>query len=209
MKKVTCSLILGILLVASGTMSLGDEGEYGPFFVFRFYGDLAPYGEGRHPGVDFDLPIGTPIIAASDGIVTLVYPGSCGKMYVGGCSVSIKHGEHFKSGYAHLSKVFVGGGQPVKRGQLIGLSGASGGTFEHLHFAIMRILGNSLLYSDSYDPANFFLGGKAQCFDPNKDYSSYSQKEITLPVACGEYAKILIKEADKLETVTTCIMCDQ
>jgi murein DD-endopeptidase MepM/ murein hydrolase activator NlpD len=205
MKKIACSLILSISLAASGTTILGDEGEYGPFFVLPYYGHPVPYGEGKHPGVDINLPIGTPIIAVSDGIVSLVYPGTSGKSYMGGCSVSIEHGEHFESGYGHLSKVFVVVAQPVKRGQLIGLSGASGGSDEHLHFAIRRILGNPFMYSDSYDPANFFLGGKAQCFDPNKDYSSYSQKEITLPVACGEYTKILISEANKMETTAICI----
>jgi len=27
------------------------------------------------------------------------------------------------------------------------------------------------------------------------DYSAYSQKEITLPIACGDYGKALIAEA--------------
>jgi murein DD-endopeptidase MepM/ murein hydrolase activator NlpD len=198
-------LILSILLVASGTTTLGGEGEYGPFFVYFYFGHPVPYGEGLHPGVDFNIPSGNPIVAVSDGIVSWVYPGTRGKSYLGGCSVSIEHGEHFESVYAHLSKVFVVVAQPVKRGQLIGLSGATFGNDEHLHFAIMRILGNPFMYSDSYDPANFFLGGKAQCFDPNKDYSSYSQKEITLPVACGEYTKILISEANKMETTAICI----
>jgi hypothetical protein len=41
----------------------------------------------------------------------------------------------------------------------------------------------------------FWLGGQAQCFDPKIDYSNYSQKEITLPIACGDYGKALIAEA--------------
>jgi hypothetical protein len=29
------------------------------------------------------------------------------------------------------------------------------------------------------------------------DYSAYSQKDITLPVACGEYGKALIAESNR------------
>jgi hypothetical protein len=112
---------------------------------------------------------------------------------LGGISVGITHREH--SGmllYSHLTKVFVVGGQLLKRGQLIGLSGANNNGYAHLHFAICNIeKGICMNYSNTYDPNKFWLGGKAQCFDPNKDYSNYSQRDITLPIACGEYAKEL------------------
>jgi murein DD-endopeptidase MepM/ murein hydrolase activator NlpD len=38
------------------------------------YGKPVDYGEKKHPGLDYDLAVGTPIIACADGIVTLVKP---------------------------------------------------------------------------------------------------------------------------------------
>ena len=40
---------------------------HGSFPLGRPHGDPAPYGEGRHPGIDFDIFTGKPIIACSDG----------------------------------------------------------------------------------------------------------------------------------------------
>jgi murein DD-endopeptidase MepM/ murein hydrolase activator NlpD len=99
-----------------------------------------------------------------------------------------------------LSKVFVSKDQFLKRGQLIALSGASNNygrlNYQHLHFGICRIgAGGCGNQSQTHDPSLFWLGGQPQCFDPKTDYSAYSQKDITLPVACGDYGKALIAES--------------
>ena len=80
---------------------------------------------------------------------------------------------------------------------MIGLSGESNNYgkigYAHLHFGLCKIgRGSCENYSNSYDPKMFWLGGQPECFDPKMDYSVYSQKDITLPIACGEYAKELI-----------------
>lgn len=165
----------------------------GPFYVGHLYGDPCPYG--FHPGIDFDINSGTPIIAISDGKVILLR-----KTTSDGDEVVISHGKHFISNYAHLSKVFVSKDQFVKRGQLIALSGASNNYnrpyYQHLHFGICRIgAGGCRNQSQTHDPNLFWLGGQPQCFDPKMDYSAYSQKDITLPVACGDYGKALIAES--------------
>lgn len=186
MKKLLFCLILNFLFVSSCA-------THGPFYVGIPYGAPVSYGERLHPGIDFDISIGTPIISASDGVVTLIGEPDTKDPVRGGISVGITHSEH--SGmllYGHLTKIFVVGGQWLKRGQLIGLSGANNNGYPHLHFGICKIGGNCINYSETYDPNKFWLGGKAQCFDPNKDYSNYSQRDITLPVACGEYAKELM-----------------
>jgi len=36
------------------------------------YGDRVNYGEGRHPGIDYEIPTGTPIIAAANGFVSWI-----------------------------------------------------------------------------------------------------------------------------------------
>jgi len=177
----------------------------GPFNVDKPHGGSAPYGEGRHPGIDLGISTGTPIIAASNGRVLLLKRTTADGD--DGDEVVIMHGKHFISNYAHLSKVFVMKDQLVKRGQLIALSGASNSwgkpDYQHLHFGICKIgRGGCLNYSNTYDPNLFWLGGQPQCFDPKTDYSAHSQKEITIPVACGDYAKTLTAESKKMNAVS-------
>jgi len=185
MKKLFFCLILNALLASSCA-------THGPFYVGNPYGAPVSYGERRHPGIDFDIRIGTPIIASSDGVVIYIGEPDSKELYGGGIFVGISHGEYFNTLYGHLTKIIVEKGQSLKRGQLIGLSGASNNGYAHLHFGICKIGGSCKNYSETYDPTKFWLGGKAQCFDPTTDYSRYSQKDVTIPVACGEYAKELI-----------------
>ena len=146
------------------------------------------YGEGLHPGIDYDMPIGTYIVAVSDGIVVFVGEPYKDQVYGGGYAVGLKHDDNFFSAYVHLSEVFVFNGQHIKRGQLIGLSGQSNNDYPHLHFGLIKNSkrGSGKYFSQTYNPSDFWLGGKPQCFNPHKDYSKYSFKEITFPVACSE-----------------------
>ena len=184
MRKLFLCLILSALLASSCS-------THGPFYVGNPYGAPVSYGEGRHPGIDFDISIGTPIISSSDGVVFYIGEPDSKERYGGGIFVGTSHSEHLNILYGHLTKIFIEKGLSIKRGQLIGLSGASNNGYSHLHFGLYQIGEDPRGYSKTYDPNKFWLGGKAQCFDPNKDYSNYSQKDITIPVACGEYAKEL------------------
>ena len=84
-----------------------------------------------HSGTDFRAKKGTPIKAANDGKVVLVK-----NRFFAGNSVLINHGEGIYTGYYHMSKFKVTKGQIVKRGDIIGLSGATGRvTGPHLHFS--------------------------------------------------------------------------
>jgi len=200
MKRILYCLILIIPLICACATTTP-----GPFHFGQPYGAPVQYGEGRHPGIDFNIPIGTPIIAASDGeIIKVSSPGAPERIgpkskdiLGGGIFVAVQNGDHFKSLYGHLSKAFVKKGQSLKRGQLIGLSGKTNTGSKHLHFELCKTEGRYGYYSDSYDPKDFWLGGKPQCFDPNMDYSKYSQKDLTIPIACGDYAKELIAEIEK------------
>lgn len=104
-----------------------------------------------HRGIDIATPIGTPIFAVSDGIVKKAgvdssyaepvvvirhfkegYTGtSCGKS--GGCYHSL---------YLHMSKVITHKNAKVKKGDLIGYSGASQSGYAHLHFEIRKAPSN-------------------------------------------------------------------
>jgi murein DD-endopeptidase MepM/ murein hydrolase activator NlpD len=90
-------------------------------------------GEGAlHSGVDISAAMGTPVHAAADGIVTRAeYMGGYGRLVV------IDHGNGMRTFYAHLSRFEVVPGQEIRRGEVLGYSGASGKvTAPHLHFEV-------------------------------------------------------------------------
>lgn len=160
------------------------------------YGARVSYG--THCGIDYGLAIGTPIIACSDGEVLAIYnPGTA--YYQGGTSIRILHRSDnadepaIISIYTHLSQPMVTLFESVKRGQLIGLSGQSNNGYPHLHFQLMKPgTHGEMKISNTYNPTKFAIDGALHCFEPNKDYSDYSETEITLPIPCGEYKKQLI-----------------
>lgn len=83
-----------------------------------------------HNGVDFATPSGVAVYATGDGIVSVVRNHRYAGKYI-----TIQHDEKYRTRYLHLSKYYVRKGQRVKRGQKIGLSGATGRvTGPHLHY---------------------------------------------------------------------------
>ena len=99
-----------------------------PFGTRRSYGGgpMTSY----HEGTDFAIPAGTPVYAPADGVVMVAEP-----LAVRGNAVVIDHGWGIYSGLYHLSEIKVTPGQPVKQGDLIGLSGNTGlSTGAHLHW---------------------------------------------------------------------------
>lgn len=85
-----------------------------------------------HEGVDISNAVGTPVIAPADGIVT--YTGPLGGF---GNVVSVDHGHKISTFFAHLQAHKVSQGQRVRRGDVIGLVGATGRvTGPHLHYEI-------------------------------------------------------------------------
>ena len=90
-------------------------------------------GEGAfHKGVDISAAYGTPIYATADGIVVFAQTESgYGRLVV------VDHGAGTSTYYAHLSKFHVHTGQEVRRGDVLGLVGASGrATPPHLHYEV-------------------------------------------------------------------------
>ncbi|HSS65822.1 MAG TPA: M23 family metallopeptidase [Gammaproteobacteria bacterium] len=81
-------------------------------------------GEPRRPhfGVDVVAPVGTPVVAPADGVVTLVHAD----MFFSGGTLIIDHGHGLSSSFLHLSKVLVKERQQVKQGELIARIGATG-----------------------------------------------------------------------------------
>ncbi len=92
-----------------------------------------------HAGVDFHASAGTPIHAAADGeVISARYSTSFGNMVI------IDHGGGISTLYAHCSRLLVGSGQMVHRGQTIAASGATGlAAGPHLHFEV-RVNGHTV-----------------------------------------------------------------
>jgi murein DD-endopeptidase MepM/ murein hydrolase activator NlpD len=87
-----------------------------------------------HTGVDFGAPTGTPIRAAGSGIVDLA-----GRHGAYGNTIVLKHGEKYKTLYAHMSRLAAGirSGVRVNQGQVIGYVGTTGrSTGPHLHYEV-------------------------------------------------------------------------
>lgn len=99
-----------------------------------FGGRTDPFsGEGAmHTGVDLSAHMGTPVKATADGIVLHAeWGGRYGKLVV------IDHGNGLQTYYAHLSRFQVVPGQEIRRGDSVGLSGATGRvTSPHLHYEV-------------------------------------------------------------------------
>ncbi|TPK81344.1 M23 family metallopeptidase [Mesorhizobium sp. B2-4-14] len=88
-----------------------------------------------HTGVDWAAPIGTPIIAAGNGVVEKVgWAGGYGKQII------IRHANGYETSYNHQS-AFAKGIEPgvrVRQGQTIGYLGQTGlATGPHLHYELI------------------------------------------------------------------------
>lgn len=85
-----------------------------------------------HKGADFRAGTGTPVHASNSGVVVLARP-----LYYEGNCVIIDHGMGLFTLSMHFSHIDVHEGQHVNKGDLIGLSGATGRvTGPHLHWAV-------------------------------------------------------------------------
>ncbi len=110
-----------------------------------------------HAGYDWAMPIGTPILAAASGRVTVarlepeVYCPLLDRP-TQGLRIRIRHewgSQQLETIYTHLSQILVQEGMEVDAGVVIGRSGNSGcSTGSHLHFEVRR-----LHHTNGGDPA--------------------------------------------------------
>ncbi len=98
-----------------------------------------PWGaSGVHKGIDIFADRGTPVIAATPGLVVFEGDfGRCGRAVV---ALGPKWRLHY---YAHLARTEVGLGAWLSRGSPVGAVGTSGnaaGKPSHLHYSIVTLL---------------------------------------------------------------------
>jgi len=100
-------------------------------YPLREFTKTSPFGAQRvlngeakkpHYGVDIAAPVGTPIYAPADGVVSMADDD----LYFEGAMVLIDHGQGLISMYLHMSAIDVKSGQVVKRGEKIGEVGSKG-----------------------------------------------------------------------------------
>ncbi|MGL6341026.1 MAG: M23 family metallopeptidase, partial [Waterburya sp.] len=111
-----------------------------------------------HDGIDYGAPLGSPVVAMDDGIVTRVVSGCIdfSDLYCGGQLgnwVEIDHGDGAIATYGHLknSSITVKEGMKVWKNQEIAQIGSSGwSTGAHLHFSIQ-------VNGKEEDPAKFVV----------------------------------------------------
>jgi murein DD-endopeptidase MepM/ murein hydrolase activator NlpD len=88
-----------------------------------------------HAGLDFAAPIGTPIYATADGVVTKA------DYNVGGYGnhIIINHGYGYETLYGHMYRMKARVGEQVKRGEVIGYVGSTGkSTGPHCHYEVHK-----------------------------------------------------------------------
>lgn len=124
----------------------GQEGHVWSWHIGpdgRWAKGQSPTGTGNHKGIDFAVPVGTPIYAMSDGVVNV-----CGwenysnpKQGFGlriRQQVVLDDGQTMTLVYGHLSKISTAPGNQVIKGDLIAHSGNSGHTTgPHLHVELV------------------------------------------------------------------------
>ena len=96
------------------------------------------YNGAGHNGIDLRGAIGTPVLAAANGIVVDVGNTDEQCLQVSyGKWILVRHYNGLSTLYAHLALSKVAPGQEVARGEVIGYSGNSGySTGPHLHFTV-------------------------------------------------------------------------
>ncbi|GIX40862.1 MAG: peptidase M23 [Leptospiraceae bacterium] len=103
-----------------------------------------------HTGLDMAVPIGTPVVAAQDGIVKKTgWMGGYGK------AIIIQHFDGRETLYGHLSEILIEENEEVLMGQIIAFSGNTGrSTGPHLHFEVR--FENITLNPEDFLPESFF-----------------------------------------------------
>ena len=136
----------------------------------------------QHSGIDIRARVGTPALAAADGVVLRT-----DRQFLAGKLIEVTHAEGFSTVYFHLSEISVAPGQVVRRGDSLGRTGISGNaTTPHLHFGVCRRDDGSCgtrIGTGWDDPTRYWIEGNP-CFVAGRPYPVRALR-LTYPVPCG------------------------
>lgn len=170
----------------------------------RFIPDM-PAWNIPHSGIDFDVPVGTPVLAVAPGIV--IPFGYHARSPLGHISMVVYHGQdvdgkHVFSFHTHLSQRTRRPGDRVERGEVIALSGDTGtrNRIPHLHLGLWRtavgpgpdfpsFIQGAITRLDRdavlADPAMYWVDPRRPGFDPSKSYPERPIR-LTYPLPCSK-----------------------
>ncbi|MCB9741618.1 MAG: M23 family metallopeptidase [Alphaproteobacteria bacterium] len=133
---------LGVAAVLGLAWPIAGDARISSPYGYRFHPVLKK--QKLHNGVDIAVPIGTPVLAAQEGTVSVAKEDNLNGRYV-----VIDHGYGVRSSYCHLDELGVEAGDEIERAAEIGKSGNTGrSTGPHLHFTL-RVGGKTV------DPEKF------------------------------------------------------
>lgn len=182
-----------VLLAAPAPLLAQPPEDGRPYLELPFLGDTdyevtCGYGCYQHHGsmhyaVDFAIPEGDPILAAAPGEVMAVTweVGLPVSLDLGDALiVYIDHGGGWFTRYVHLSGVTVRVGDQVAMGDVIGYSGKTGASGDHLHFELKY--GDSL-HSPSVPIDELFTGDEPIAGESylSNNYRQATLREVLLP----------------------------
>jgi murein DD-endopeptidase MepM/ murein hydrolase activator NlpD len=129
-----------------------------------------------HNGVDYGVPVGTPVWAVGDGrVVKAGYGSGFGNL------VEVAHSNGWTSQYAHLSAIAVRVGQHVSQKQTIARSGNTGlSTGPHLHYGLKQHDHYVNPASQKFERAEPLKGAELQAFKQEIERLSAELDRITV-----------------------------
>jgi murein DD-endopeptidase MepM/ murein hydrolase activator NlpD len=158
-------------------------------FAYRTRISFYAAGQGLHFGIDFGARCGTEVVAIGDGIVVEV-----DNFYHGAepHNLMIDHANGYASFYGHLlERPSLRRGDPVRRGQVVALTGDPDGTCTsrpHLHLEIRDAPSHTRAFNpvpliDADWNAIAAIGGQPQTFemdlaDPRRWQSLFDQPDV-------------------------------
>ncbi|HEY1178647.1 MAG TPA: M23 family metallopeptidase [Phytomonospora sp.] len=134
-------------------------GFHNPFTGYPVSDGWAEHiARGSLGGIDYVMPVGTPLPAAGGGVVANTpFNGT------GGHTVTIRHDNGYRTQYMHLSRFLLGDGTRVGAGAVVGLSGGAAGapgsgssTGPHCHWHMIDPGGTRI------NPREYIGGGGRQ-----------------------------------------------
>lgn len=156
--------------------------------ISQRYRPLFAASQGEHRGFDILVPSRTPVLAVADGEVSNV---TLSVLY--GNQLILNHGRtaagyRIQTRYFHLDEQLMKVGEKVRRGQLVGYSGATGlaGMYPHLHFEVHQLNDDNIPAAiRDLDPQLFWVDGKGKvtCYESARDFAP-APVSLSYPVPC-------------------------